>query len=223
MRRTKNQLKTVLRYGELIEMPPPQLWEYFKAHYKQIASRYDVGEFLAVIDKLAATIVNGYDVPESYLLGGNPNDRNHTWTTNHRKIVKTVSRLTSSGGQFPSVHEISANTGLSRVTVTNHLKELNRGNVADMYQAKYNCLREDILQGLFFTAKMGEDATTKLKSAKLFLDNTKPPNQQNTTNNFIQINNVYIDSKTIAALPEADRKQIEDIILQSNSNSIQID
>src|SRR5688500_2439893 len=49
-------------------------------------------------------------------------DHNNTWQANHRLIIEYIERTLDGLHRLPTVVEISKELKLSRVTVTNHLK-----------------------------------------------------------------------------------------------------
>jgi hypothetical protein len=111
---------------------------------------------------------------------------------------------------LPTNTEISTATGLSRVTVIDHIK----GNSLSMFKAEqreqYKVLRSNAINELYFLGF----AYQNVKALKLFIEITQDENNT-VVNNFIQINNTKIDTVLIDKLPAETRKQIETLILEN--------
>ncbi|MEL7221773.1 MAG: hypothetical protein AAGJ93_10665 [Bacteroidota bacterium] len=207
----------IMHYDELIKKHPSEIWEYVVKNRGLIGRLYDEDEFIAIIEQVAPIVINGYEVNEQLLLTNNQDDKNHTWTTNHRKIVSAMASLNRLAGCFPSVTELAAKTGLSRVTVTEHLKDLKHGKIADMYNAKYQCLRESVLMSVFNDAAFAENENLRLKAKKMFLDQTASPKSSSSNITLININNTRITAQMITELPKEFQQKIADIIVAAKN------
>lgn len=132
------------------------------------------------------------------------------WNLNEAIIKKFMHKTMTTKGYLPTNTEISTATGLSRVTVIEHIK----GNSLSMFKAEereqYKMLNSSALNELYFLAF----AYSNVKALKMFIELTKDDNNT-VVNNFIQINNTKIDTVLIEKLPAETRRQIETLILEN--------
>lgn len=132
------------------------------------------------------------------------------WNLNEDRIKKFMHKTMTTKGYLPTNTEISNATGLSRVTVIEHIK----GNSLSMFKAEereqYKMLNSSALNELYFIAF----AYSNIKALKMFIELTKDESGT-MVNNFIQINNTKIDTVLIEKLPVETRRQIETLILEN--------
>lgn len=147
--------------------------------------------------------------------------KNQRWTTNHLKIKKAIDDCIRKEYLMPSAYQIAQNTGLSRQTISKHLKEF---DLHDLYQDElksYELASNMLLDRILAMSVKGD-----LKAMKFFvntIERRKQIEQSRATNNFIQLNTVYITEASIQALPEAQKNAIEEIILSENLKVLMLD
>jgi hypothetical protein len=144
--------------------------------------------------------------------------RQDLWEVNHFLILKAIDSLTREYNRFPSKQELAKDTGLSRVTITKHLREYYKSEKYAERQDEYLVMRENVLARLYKFASTGDT-----KAAKIFLDNTsmvEPKRSiQNQQNNFIQINGATITQEQIKLLPVDQQARLFEM-LQSVSSTL---
>lgn len=111
---------------------------------------------------------------------------NATKMTNRTSILQTMEALTTELGRMPSVLEISAHTGLSKVTVYAHQKEM---SAQTYWEHELEALK---IQRVKFLNVLAKNGYRDPKVAKMILDllNTSfiPEQQNNTSTNSETIN-----------------------------------
>lgn len=138
--------------------------------------------------------------------------RNEIWERNHYCILNVISWQTISTRQIPTIKDIAEETGLSRVTVSKHLKEYYDSETYKEKEKAYKFLREKLLAKVYDYAYNGN-----MRAAKIFIEATNVPeesfkmihNQQNT---FIQINGTTITLEQLTKLPKQKQIQIQAIL-----------
>jgi hypothetical protein len=139
--------------------------------------------------------------------------RRDRWHANKARIEQTITNYILEQSRLPTPNEIMSKTGLSRVTISKHLKE---GVGADYYRAEvetYRLLTTRVLAALYNQGMKRND----VRALKVFLDYFKGEGSGTTIrtqNNYLQVNNTRIDAITINQLPADARAQIEQIINQ---------
>lgn len=148
--------------------------------------------------------------------------RHDLWEMNHFLILKAIDSLTRECNRFPSKQELSKDTGLSRVTITKHLKEYYKSEQYAEKQDEYGVMRENVLARLYKYASNGDT-----RAAKVFLDTTsiqeQKPRIQNQQNNFIQINGATITQEQIRQLPQEQQTKLFEVLQSVNSRIIKTD
>jgi len=146
------------------------------------------------------------------------NLNNDIWNTNHEQINQAIANFLQKYGTMPSSNRIAKETGLTRVTVTRHLKEYREHPQYAERVDNYRFMKSDVMAKVLAQAVEGD-----LKAAKLYFElldrdmkpseisNRKPINQ----NNFIQINGVVISQETLEHIEPEQLKQIETIFRTS--------
>lgn len=207
-----------ISYEEANELNPYELWEYFNENCKSMAMQYSEEYFLQIVSKVAYSVVNGFErepeplTPEA--------KRNFTWARNHKRILNYYTEALRSERAAPTVSQIAGKLGLSRPTVTSHLKQLSEGERQDCFGGEVELLREDLLVELYDTAKF-EDGATKVSAAKAFLQATRQQKAAPSVN-LIQVNNIYVTTEQLAALSPAKQKAIAAIITADGDEVIQL-
>ena len=153
---------------------------------------------------------------ESSIVGGTKDLRRQDWENNHSRIQAAIYNYVVNNNSIPTATNLADNTGLSRQTIHEHLKE---GVANEFYQERlqaWQSLTDNIFKILYRQAINGS-----VQASKVLLDNIQrstqpaPVNNIRQQNNFIQINNTKIDEVTIEALPASARSAIEQIIKQN--------
>lgn len=106
---------------------------------------------------------------------------------------------------MPSTDFIASEVGISRQTITKHLKSF----TSDLYEeemSKYKYMITNVLDKLY---KIGLSGNVGAFKVFLVYVSISDKNQQK---NYIQINNTRIDEVVINGLPEAERSKIIKII-----------
>lgn len=147
--------------------------------------------------------------------------RNQRWSSNHIKIKKAIDDIIRDTYSMPSAYQIAQDTGLSRQTVSKHLREFDTHELYTEELKSYELSSNMLLERILAMAVKGD-----LKAMKFYInviDRRKHLEAQRTQNNFIQLNTVYINEASIQALPEAQRQAIEEIILSENLKVLKLD
>ena len=133
---------------------------------------------------------------------------NQLFVHNHNRITDTIHNSVRFFHRMPFVSEISRETGLSRTTIYNHLKELKSGESTPYEIEMKNELFNRALSKLYQIG-MNESNVNALKA---FLKYNQGPIAQKQTN-YIQVNNVTITQEQIRSLPEDKAKDLIEILL----------
>ena len=135
------------------------------------------------------------------------------WNFNENRIKNYIHNTLVNKRYVPSNKDISEATGLSRVTITKHIKENNLSSYKADERDKYRMLNSSALNQLYYLAFKNGD----VKALKMFIELTKEPEDSSkvVNNNYIQINNTKIDSLLVDQLPIKTRLQIENLILKN--------
>lgn len=143
--------------------------------------------------------------------------KNSFWEHNHHLITSTINKLMREYGYMPSKTSIAEQSGLSRQTVTKHLKEykMQPGYQAEMKQFEY--MTSKVLAVVYKSAVTGD-----LKASKLYLETVGGANKKssggmvvNEQNNYIQINNTILSQEILQKLSPEQLNQIELIVTGS--------
>ncbi|MBK7560894.1 MAG: hypothetical protein IPI68_05100 [Chitinophagaceae bacterium] len=171
--------------------------------------------------KIAAVLTAGYltlkdEDREEFLEKTEPllsqKSRNEIWERNHYCILNVISWQTIQNRQIPTIKAIADETGLSRVTVTKHLKEYYDSETFKEKETTYKFLREKLLAKVYNYAYDGN-----MRAAKIFIDATNSPmvnisTIHNQQNNFIQVNGLVITEDQVKRLSEDKLNLIREII-----------
>lgn len=138
--------------------------------------------------------------------------RRDQYIINREIILRYYKDYTLSNGRLPTITNLSAQTGLSRATVTKHFKDLKSETyLQEILEGSY-ILVDSILAHLY---KIGVE-TKNIKAMKIFLDWHKSKISKVLQENYIQINNLVISNDEIQTLPKESLLEIENIIINSN-------
>lgn len=135
--------------------------------------------------------------------------RNEIWEQNHRVILWYVDYYTRQDGRIPSITRLSYDTGLSRVTITKHLKEYYSSPAFKEKQGQIELLRESLLMKVYSLAHDGD-----MKAARLFMDTTAPKQATRikTQNNYVQNNTFTLTEEQLKSLPQKQQAKILELI-----------
>lgn len=112
--------------------------------------------------------------------------------------------------RMPSVLELEYETGISRTTIYKHLKDDHKGFEKE-FELKINKLRKQAIELLYVIGVKNGN----VKALTEFLKLTGQDSQQGQEKALIQINNIYIDQRTIQNLPDNMKDQLELLLLES--------
>ncbi|MDB5087531.1 MAG: hypothetical protein JWR09_1525 [Mucilaginibacter sp.] len=144
------------------------------------------------------------------------NTKNQFWEHNHFLIGRAINKLMREYGFMPSKSAIAEETGLSRQTVTKHLKDYktNPEYLAEIEQFKF--MAPKVLGTVFKFATNGD-----VKAARLYFEMIGAINKQrsntvvNEQTNYIQINNTILSQENLKQLSVEQLNQIECIVTGS--------
>jgi DNA-binding transcriptional ArsR family regulator len=144
-----------------------------------------------------------------------PELRRTRWQVNKTRIENVIHNYIVTKNRLPAHCEIEDRTGLSRQTISKHIKE---GVTSNLYQEELNSFRLMTMNLLGCLYKLGIERKD-VRAIKVYLDYFKESSggvlpSIKEQNNYIQINNTLIDEITVNELPEGARLQIENIIKQ---------
>lgn len=122
-------------------------------------------------------------------------------------IHVALNNLLLRNGRLPSVLEIEYETGISRTTIYKHLKNEHKG-IEEEFDLKISKLRKQAIERLFILG-------VQHGSVKALTEFMRLTGKDSKDKSLIQINNIYIDQRTIQNLPEDKKEQLEILLLES--------
>jgi len=142
-----------------------------------------------------------------------PANKQQIWEYNQQVITEAIAKLMEKYGAMPNKTQIAQQTGLSRQTITKHLKEYqtNPGRADEMEQFKI--MTSKLISKVFNFAVNGD-----IRAARLYLEAVGATNkrQSNTVvnhqNNYIQINNTILSQENLKRLSAEQLNQIESVV-----------
>ncbi|MBB6130381.1 hypothetical protein [Mucilaginibacter lappiensis] len=143
-------------------------------------------------------------------------NKQQIWEYNHQAITDAISRLTEQHGSMPTKNHLAEETGLSRQTISKHLKEYQThpGHAEQIEQFKI--MAPMLMAKVFQSATKGD-----IRAARLYLETVGATGkQQNNTvvksqNNHIQINNTILSQENLKRLSADQLNQIEHIVAKA--------
>lgn len=139
--------------------------------------------------------------------------KNEIWEYNHERISWGISALISELGRMPTKTELAEKTGLSRQTIHKHLNSFSDNKLYREHLLQLRILGVGVLSSVYQVARNGDTAAAKLFLSSVGMLKDKPAQTQvDNQNNFIQINNLHLDQKTIAQMPNEVIEQIETLL-----------
>jgi len=125
-------------------------------------------------------------------------------------IQTAINNLLLDNGRLPSVMEIEYATGISRTTIYKHLKNEHKG-FEEEFGLKINKLRKNAIERLFIIGVKNGN----VKALTEFMKLTESKQEEQKDSSLIQINNIYIDQRTIQSLPDDTKDQLVILLLKS--------
>jgi hypothetical protein len=113
--------------------------------------------------------------------------KNVTWDRNHERIKRAIKQFVIDHQQFPTISQIAEMLQMSRVTVTNHLKELDLFDYGKEQKQVFALMFNDLIGQLFAKALKGDFSATKLLADIMLKSdaNTKSVFRARNQQNFI--------------------------------------
>ena len=128
--------------------------------------------------------------------------RSQIWEYNHSTITSTIATLMQELGRMPAQREIATKSGLSRQTISKHIKEYSKHNLYLSEVENFRFMASKVLAKMFQFAVNGDTG-----AAKIFLKAVGAMNETGTNstliktqNNFVQINGMVIKQETLMQL-----------------------
>lgn len=207
-----DKLETVEDFKAILKKEPQRVDEILKrvvVNFKEAyTKREDIEEHF---DKLS----NFMEVTEADRV---VEIRRLQWQTNDIHIKQALQEYIFELNRVPTHNELEQKTGLSRTTISKHIKE---GTGAEYFKEdieKYKLMTTQALNALI---KIGLKENN-IKALKVYLDyfkDTTGGQSIKQQNNYLQINNTRVDELTVNQLPEEARLQIENIVKQYQVNN----
>ncbi len=145
--------------------------------------------------------------------------RNQIWEYNHSTITSVIATLMQELGRMPAQREIATKSGLSRQTISKHIKEYTKHNLYLSEVENFRFMASKVLAKMFQFAVNGDTG-----AAKIFLKAVGALNEAGanstliqTQNNFIQINGMVIKQETLMQLSPEQITVIESVFKQTKA------
>jgi hypothetical protein len=140
-----------------------------------------------------------------------PESKNIIWENNHRSIVIQISEFIDLTGRMPTMFELSDRTGLSRQTLSKHLKEYRDHPQYLVYLEQFRFMGQRVLSKMFKLAVNGD-----VRAGRLYLEMVggimTGSGKKGGQTNYIQINNTILTQENIQSLPKSQLERIEDVL-----------
>jgi len=142
------------------------------------------------------------------------NFQNEFWEYNHLLITNAISKLMCTYGAMPTKSAIARETGLSRQTVTKHLKEYKTKSEYIEEMDRFNVMTSKVMASVVKSAVNGDIRASRLYLEMVGAINKKSPGGMiiNEQNNYIQINNTILSQENLKKLSAEQLNQIELIV-----------
>jgi DNA-binding phage protein len=140
--------------------------------------------------------------------------KNQLWEYNHNKVTTAITLIMQDCGAMPSVSQIAEKAGLSRQTVSKHIKDFKTNPQYLEYAEQFKFMGTKLLAKLFQFALAGD-----LGAAKLYFNVIGALSSEQANNstliqnqsNYIQINNTVISQETVKQLNPEQLNSLETI------------
>ena len=139
--------------------------------------------------------------------------RNDFWEQNHDLITNTIAKLIRQRHIMPTTSAVANATGLSRQTISKHLKEHRTHPQYAEEMNRFKAMSSTVLADVFLSATGGD-----IRAARLYFEMTRDLQQStsapvvNEQNNYIQINNTILSQENLKKMTAEQLKQIELIV-----------
>jgi DNA-binding phage protein len=153
-------------------------------------------------------------IEEFYLIteGINSNSfvklKNATYEMNHSIITTCIHNHILEHRCFPTMFKIREETGISRTTIYKHLDEGLKSKFNKLVNGKVELMTTKAMEKLYLIGVQDNNVT----ALKNFIELSGATAKNNTTNNYIQINNLKISNDEFNQLPSETILEIETLI-----------
>ena len=140
-------------------------------------------------------------------------NRQLLWEYNHLAITDAISKLTEKYGNMPTQHHIAEETGLTRQTISKHLKEYQTHPGYAEQMEQFKIMTPKLMAKVYKFAVNGD-----IRAARLYLETVGATNKRqgntvvNRQNNYIQINNTILSQENLKRLTAEQLNQIESVV-----------
>jgi hypothetical protein len=138
-----------------------------------------------------------------------PRSKNEIWESNHLAILQEVTSFIEENGRMPLIIELVDRVGLSRQTLTKHMKEYKSHPLYEVHMDQYRMMSERLLAKMFQFAMMGN-----VKAGRLFFDMVGGGRGVRNQTNYIQVNNLVISEERLRELSPDQLGRIETILTE---------
>lgn len=108
------------------------------------------------------------------------------WEHNHELILLEMHKHIINHGRMPLMKDLETITGLSRPTITSHLKDYKESELYMQYKEQYHALHTKVLDVVYKLSMSGD-----MKACKLFLEATGQLNRASTYIDKQQNNSIH--------------------------------
>ncbi len=118
--------------------------------------------------------------------------KNSLWEVNHNNIIAYIHNGIVIDNKMPSIIALVEKTGLSRQTISKHLKEFKDNELYKEHKAQFQILATSVLKKLFHLSMGGN-----VQASKIFLDAVGETNQNIKANQYIDKQQNNFNSKEL--------------------------
>lgn len=211
-----------LDFNSLIALPVDELAKTFLKNAETWYNTMDKDELNAIHYKIFINDVYDKQMLEGFKEIESLNDKTRSiFEVFHKKMANKIAKFIEDSGHTPPVHYIAEKLMIAPSLVQKHLDNYQTIDYMDSSKQIERIAADQLKNRVLRKALEGD-----LKAAKLYLTHidkdqqTQPQAATMTVNNFIQVNNIFINQDTIHSLPEAKQKAIEEIILAENLSEL---
>jgi predicted transcriptional regulator len=143
-------------------------------------------------------------------------NKQQVWEYNHQAITSAIATLTEQHGSMPTKNQLAEETGLSRQTISKHLKEYQTHPAHAEQIEQFKIMAPRLMAKVFQSATKGD-----IRAAKLYLEAVGATHKQQSNtvvksqNNHIQINNTILSQENLKRLSAEQLNQIEHIVAKA--------
>lgn len=140
-------------------------------------------------------------------------NKQQVWEYNHQVITDAIAKLTEHYGCMPTKNNIAEATGLSRQTITKHLKEYKNHPAYAEQTEQFKIMVPKLMAKVYRAAVKGD-----IRAARLYFETVGAINKRqgktvvNSQNNYIQINNTILSQENLKRLNAEQLKLIESVV-----------